>query len=85
MNSFGNGIVLPFLVIYLHDVRGFGLGISGLVVAVSAAAQLTAGLVAGPLVDRLGAAPGARRRARPAGGRLRRSSRSCAARGRRSC
>ena len=33
MNSFGNGIVLPFLVIYLHSVRGFGLGISGLVVA----------------------------------------------------
>ncbi|HWJ32879.1 MAG TPA: MFS transporter [Gaiellaceae bacterium] len=54
MNSFGNGLVLPFLVIYLHDVRGFGLGVSGLVVAVSAAAQLTAGLVAGPLVDRFG-------------------------------
>src|SRR3954447_25796006 len=57
MNSFGNGLVLPFLVIYLHDVRAFGLGISGLVVAVSAAAQLTAGLVAGPLVDRLGPRP----------------------------
>jgi MFS family permease len=54
MNSFGNGLVLPFLVIYLHDVRGFGLGVSGLVVAVSAAAQLTAGVLAGPLVDRLG-------------------------------
>ena len=27
MNSFGNGVVLPFLVIYLHDVRGFGLGV----------------------------------------------------------
>jgi MFS family permease len=54
MNSFGNGLVLPFLVIYLHDVRGFGLGTSGLVVAVSAAAQLSAGLGAGPLVDRLG-------------------------------
>ena len=54
-NSFGNGLVLPFLVIYLHDVRGFGLGVAGLVIAVSAAAQLTAGLVAGPLVDRAGA------------------------------
>ena len=57
MNSFGNGVVLPFLVIYLHDVRGFGLGISGLVVATSAAAQLAAGLAAGPLVDRLGPRP----------------------------
>jgi len=55
MNSFGNGLILPFLVIYLHDVRGFTLGIAGLVVATSAAAQLTAGIVAGPLVDRLGA------------------------------
>jgi MFS family permease len=36
-------------------VRGFGLGLSGLVVATSAAAQLTAGIAAGPLVDRLGA------------------------------
>lgn len=54
MNSFGNGVILPFLVIYLHDVRGFSLGVSGLVVSVSAGAQLTAGLVAGPLVDRLG-------------------------------
>jgi MFS family permease len=57
MNSFGNGVVLPFLVIYLHDVRGFGLGVAGLVVSVSAAAQLVAGLVAGPLVDRVGPRP----------------------------
>jgi MFS family permease len=55
LNSFGNGVVLPFLVIYLHDVRGFGLGISGLIVSVSAAAQLSAGVLVGPLVDRLGA------------------------------
>ena len=48
LNSLGNGIVLPFLVIYLHDVRGFGLGTAGLVVAVVAAAQLTAGVFAGP-------------------------------------
>jgi MFS family permease len=54
MNSFGNGVVLPFLVIYLHDVRGFGLGVSGLVVSTSAAAQLSAGILAGPLVDRFG-------------------------------
>jgi MFS family permease len=54
MNSFGNGVVLPFLVIYLHDVRGFGLGVSGLIVSASAAAQLSAGILAGPLVDRLG-------------------------------
>jgi MFS family permease len=54
LNSFGNGVVLPFLVIYLHDVRGFSIGVSGLVVSVSAAALLAAGVISGPLVDRLG-------------------------------
>jgi MFS family permease len=54
-NSFGNGLVLPFLVIYLHNIRGFSLGTAGLIVAVSSAAQLTAGIVAGPLIDRVGA------------------------------
>ena len=54
LNSLGNGIVLPFLVIYLHDVRGFGLGTAGLVVAVAAASQLTAGVLAGPAIDRFG-------------------------------
>ena len=54
VNSLGNGVLLPFLVIYLHDVRGFGLGISGLIVATSAAAQLGAGLLAGPVIDRIG-------------------------------
>ena len=57
MNSFGNGVVLPYLVIYLHDVRGFGLGTAGLVLATSAAAQLVVGVVAGPLVDRIGPRP----------------------------
>ena len=56
-NSFGSGVVLPFLFIYLHDVRGFSAGTSGLVVGVSAAAQLVAGVVAGPLIDRVGPRP----------------------------
>ena len=54
-NSFGNGLVLPFLVIYLHDIRGFSLGTAGLIVAVSSFSQLVAGIVAGPLIDRVGA------------------------------
>jgi MFS family permease len=57
LNSFGNGIVFPFLVIYLHDVRGFSLGTAGLVIAVSSVAQLTAGILAGPIIDRFGARP----------------------------
>src|SRR5439155_18235 len=54
LNFFGNGVVFPFLVIYLHDVRGFSLATSGLVVAVSSAAQLVVGIGAGPLIDRIG-------------------------------
>jgi MFS family permease len=57
VNSFGNGIVLPFLVIYLHDVRGFGLGTAGLAIAASSAAQLVAGVAAGPVIDRIGPRP----------------------------
>ena len=57
MNSFGNGLALPFLVIYLHNVRGFSLGTAGLIVAVSSLAQLAAGILAGPLIDRVGARP----------------------------
>ncbi len=84
MNSFGNGLALPFLVIYLHNVRGFSLGTAGLIVAVSSLAQLTAGVLAGPLIDRVGARPDARGRARAPGDRLRASCRSCACLGRRS-
>jgi MFS family permease len=54
LNSFGNGIVFPFLVIYLHDVRGFSLGTAGLVIAVSSLGQLSAGVLAGPIIDRFG-------------------------------
>jgi MFS family permease len=54
LNSFGNGIVLPFLVIYLHDVRGFGLGTAGLVIAVSSTALLIAGVLSGIVIERLG-------------------------------
>jgi MFS family permease len=54
-NSFGNGLALPFLVIYLHDVRGFSLGTAGLIVAVSSAGLVGAGVFAGPLIDRFGA------------------------------
>ena len=54
MNSFGNGLALPFLVIYLHNVRGFSLGTAGLIVAISSAGQVGAGIFAGPLIDRFG-------------------------------
>ena len=54
-NSFGNGIVFPFLAIYLHNVRGFGIATAGVAIAISSATQLTAGIAVGPVIDRLGA------------------------------
>jgi len=33
VNFFGFGLVLPFELIYLHDHRGFGLPVSGLIVS----------------------------------------------------
>ena len=54
MNAFGNGLAYPFLFIYLHNVRGMGLGITGLIVATNALVGLVAGPASGPLVDRLG-------------------------------
>jgi MFS family permease len=53
-NSLGNGIVLPFLIIYLHEVRHFGLATSGAIVATLGAVGLVATPVAGRLVDAAG-------------------------------
>jgi MFS family permease len=54
MNAFGNGLVVPFLLIYLHNERGISLGIAGLVLATNAGVSLIAGPVGGALVDRVG-------------------------------
>jgi MFS family permease len=56
-NSLGNGIVIPFIVIYLHDVRHIGLGTSGVVVAVLLGIGVVGSPLAGRIVDRIGARP----------------------------
>ena len=53
-NMFGNGVIGPFLIIYLHNVRGISLGVAGLIVASNSAAALCSVFVAGALSDRLG-------------------------------
>jgi predicted MFS family arabinose efflux permease len=55
VNALGNGIIFPYLVIYLHNVRGFGLGTAGLVLATSGLMGIVAGPAAGAIVDRAGA------------------------------
>src|SRR3954468_2291559 len=54
LNSFGNGVVLPFLIIYLHNVRGLSLGVAGLAAATQSASALASGFLAGTLSDRIG-------------------------------
>jgi len=53
-NAFGNGTVLPFVIIYLHNVRGIPLGLAGLAAAVNSAAAFASGFAAGALADRIG-------------------------------
>jgi len=54
-NMFGNGVIVPFLVIYLHNVRGISLGLAGSIAATNALAALVSGPIAGSLADRIGA------------------------------
>lgn len=54
VNAFGNGAAAPFIIIYLHDVRGVPLPVAGLASASSAAAAVIATLVAGRVADRFG-------------------------------
>jgi MFS family permease len=55
LNMLGYGAVLPFEIIYLHDGRGFSLGVAGLVVGVITGAAVVTSPLAGPLIDRFGA------------------------------
>jgi len=54
LNAIGNGLVLPFTLIYLHNERGIDLGTAGLVLGTNAAVSLVAGPIAGAFVDRVG-------------------------------
>src|SRR5215472_10869427 len=55
LNMLGYGAVLPFEIIYLHDGRGFGLGVAGLVVGTITGVAVVAAPLAGSLIDRYGA------------------------------
>ena len=55
LNALGNGFVLPFMVIYLHEVRHISLAVTGAIVAVMGAVGLVAVPLYGALIDRIGA------------------------------
>jgi MFS family permease len=55
LNYLGWGAVMPFEVIYLHEGRGFSLGLAGLVVGVVTGLAVVAAPVAGWAIDHAGA------------------------------
>ncbi|MET9881683.1 MFS transporter [Streptomyces sp. NPDC006430] len=52
VNSFGGGLVLPFLWIYLNDVRGLPAWVPAVTLAVQAATAVVGGLMWGAVLDR---------------------------------
>ncbi|MDP9226883.1 MAG: MFS transporter [Actinomycetota bacterium] len=50
----GNGLVIPFLIVYLHRVRHLALPTAGLALSTIAVAGFIATVVTGGLVDRIG-------------------------------
>jgi MFS family permease len=55
LSAVGTGLTLPFLLVYLHEVRGIGLATVGLALATIAAAGLAGNPIGGSLADRFGA------------------------------
>src|SRR5438067_10274328 len=54
VSAVGSGLTLPFLLVYLHQVRGLGLGEAGLALSTVALAGLAGNPVGGSLADRIG-------------------------------
>lgn len=54
VSSLGSGLVLPFLIVYLREVRGIPVETAGLIIATIAVVGLAGGPIGGSLVDRLG-------------------------------
>jgi len=57
LNALGNGAAAPFMVIYLHDVRGLPLALAALAGSVAGVAALVSALASGSLSDRIGPRP----------------------------
>ncbi|MDX6742662.1 MFS transporter [Actinocorallia sp. A-T 12471] len=55
VSAFGTGLTLPFLVVYLHRVRGIDLTLTGPIFSVIAVLGLVGNPVGGLLSDRIGA------------------------------
>jgi MFS family permease len=57
ISTLGRGLTLPFTIIYLHEVRGFDLALSGALMSLIAVTGLLVTGPGGTLIDRFGARP----------------------------
>src|SRR6476620_1149127 len=57
VNYFGTGLILPFEIIYLHEIRGFSPATAGLVLASVMGTAAVVTLPSGALLDRFRAKP----------------------------
>src|SRR5258706_10346558 len=57
LNYFGYGLILPFEIIYLHQIRGFSTSTAVLVLAATMGTAAIATPPTGPLLDRHSAKP----------------------------
>jgi MFS family permease len=55
VQTLGRGLTLPFTIIYLHEVRGFDLGLSGTLMGLIAVSGFVVTAPGGSLTDRYGA------------------------------
>ncbi|WP_430647314.1 MFS transporter [Agromyces sp. GXS1127] len=55
VQTLGRGLTLPFTIIYLHEVRGFDLALSGALMSIIAITALAVTGPGGTLIDRYGA------------------------------
>ncbi|MCZ4611431.1 MFS transporter [Streptomyces sp. Lzd4kr] len=57
LSALGTGLTLPFLLVYLHGVRGLGIGVTSAVIASIGVVSLVGNPLGGWLADRYGARP----------------------------
>jgi MFS family permease len=55
LSAAGTGLTMPFLLVYLHSVRGIPFAVAGLAVSMVAGGSVAGNLAGGTLADRVGA------------------------------
>lgn len=54
VSCLGSGLTVPFLIVYMHQVRGLSLSAAGLLLSATGLATLVTMPFAGSLIDRIG-------------------------------